>query len=71
MLGRNFLNNFVDSDAAFRNCSSKFFGAEPALGKLIKNMPIMFASDFGAAFPALVHQRIWLVLEFGKFRGDG
>ena len=61
--GRNIVNNPIDIDAAARIYSCKFEGAEECMKLLAKNYPIIGAFDFGAAFPSISQQWIWLVLK--------
>ena len=64
--GRNFINNLVDADAASRVYSLKYAGVFDEVSRFIKNTPVLSGNDFGAAFPSVIHQWIWLVLEHRK-----
>ena len=64
--GRNFLNNLVDVDAAARIYSMKHMGAGPLCARSPRNIPVLSSNDFGAAFPSVLHQWMWLVLEHRK-----
>ena len=55
--GRNFINNVVDLDTRAR-CL--------AMNDLLP-MPIMLFTDFGAAFPSVIHEWLFLVLEMEGF----
>jgi len=60
--GRNMLGNLIDIDAAGRIFSTKFAGAPPSTSSLVKNFPVISSNDFGAAFPSIIHDWIWMVL---------
>ena len=53
VFGRNFINNVVDLDTRAR-C----FAMDRSL-----SLPIMLFTDFGAAFPSVVHQWLFMVLD--------
>ena len=60
--GCNFLNNLVEIDAVARISSCKYAGASDQVRSLAKNFPIIAANDFGAAFPSVSHEWLWMVL---------
>ncbi len=66
VLGCNFLNNLVEIGSVARICSWKYAGASELIRSLAKNFPIISANDFGAAFPSVAHEWLWMVL---KHRG--
>jgi hypothetical protein len=51
--GRNFLNNIVDLDS-----HARVFSMQKDL-----NVPIMLFTDFGSAFPSLIHEWLFIVLK--------
>jgi hypothetical protein len=56
---RNFLDNIVDLDSHARVFASRWSGVD-ALA------PILFFTDFGAAFPSVIHKWLVIVLKFSN-----